>query len=78
MMKTESPFTDAAGRRIRGRDAIEVKYGDRYTVIHDAASGRLTAVDFTGHHRIAPARLMRYCKVVELRDPAEAGIVCAD
>jgi hypothetical protein len=73
-MTTESPYTDAAGRRIRENDSIEAKYGYRYTVFRDAASGRWTAVDPTGYHRVALERLVRYCEVVERRDPAETGL----
>ncbi len=72
-MRTESPYTDAAGRRIRESDSIEAKYGYRYTVFHNAVSGRWTAVDSTGHHRIALERLVCYSEVVAPRDPAEAG-----
>ena len=32
MMRSESPYTDNAGRPIRERDTIEAKYGYRYTV----------------------------------------------
>ncbi|MCU0845764.1 MAG: hypothetical protein MUC76_12660 [Spirochaetes bacterium] len=73
-MRTESPYTDAAGRRIRESDSIEAKYGYRYTVFRDAVNGRWTAVDSTGHHRIGLERLVHYCEVVERRDPVETGI----
>ncbi len=74
VMNKPSPYTDAAGRHICELDAIEVKYGYRYTVHRDAADGRWTAVDSTGHHRIALERLTRYCEVVQRPDASGTGV----
>jgi len=63
MIRAESPYTDSAGRPIRERDTIEAKYGYRYTVYLDPARGGWTAVDSTGHNRIALQRVAPFCTV---------------
>ncbi|MBP7604046.1 MAG: hypothetical protein KBA15_08970 [Spirochaetes bacterium] len=65
MMRSESPYTDNAGRPIRERDTIEAKYGYRYTVCLDPARDGWTAVDSTGHNRIALERVARFCTVAD-------------
>lgn len=65
MMSAESPYVDSAGRPIRERDTIEAKYGYRYTVCLDPASGGWAAVDPTGHNRMPLERVARFCTVTD-------------
>ncbi len=71
-MTTESPYTDAAGRRIRENDSIEAKYA----IVHGLSRRRERPLTrrSTGYHRVALERLCLKRDVAR-RDPRNGSLM---